>query len=273
MPVEKDRTYHDASYCHLFSRIDINDASDVAVYQPLINQLIMDLSVNILRSTAGIHENAKNKHYHYHAILDQDFNKLNPKIANNNYYKNKLINKLGLKDKSRYMIVIHQPYTTPLLPAIDTAVHRFLRYPLKERKPILELCTDCSDTINGMMNSSEAEYQFALETKIKSENKDLMKITKYNDIESHLRELNIEVNQDNLWKIYYEINKYICRHDSIPPSDTSIKTYGDRYYNNNAPEEELEIKFKKMASNFQKKKLEDMTPQETAQYYLTKLKY
>jgi hypothetical protein len=277
MGIEKDRVYHDGSFCHLFTRVDINDASDVTVYQPIISQIITDLSVNVIRSTAGIHENAKHKHYHYHAILGSSFSELNPKQYDKfptQHSKNKIINELGLKDKTRIMIVIHRPYTTPLLPSIDTAVHRFLRYPLKERKPILELCSDCSDTINGMINCSDSEYQFALEQKQKQENKDLIKITKYQQIEAHLRQMELEIDNENYWKIYYETNKYICKNDSIPPTDNTIETFSQRYFNNNASEEQLVAKFKKMASKHQSKTtIDNMTTQELSHYYLNKLKY
>jgi len=272
MGQEKDKTEQDASFCQLFSRFNINDASDVAVYQPIINQLISDLSVNILRSTAGFHDNAKNKHYHFHAILDSDYNQLNSKYTTQ-YHKNKIINKKGLKDKSRDIsIKIQRPYTTPLLPDLDTAVHRFLRYPLKERKPIMELCTDCSDTITGMINCSDSEYQFALEQKLKTENKELIKITKYKEIENHLKELNLEIESSEIWRIYYETNKYICQHDSIPPTDNVLETFSQRYINNNASEEYLQSKFKKMAYRHQiKTNTNDLSPQQFGEYLMKKL--
>lgn len=230
--MDESKVYHsDLSLNCLKIRVNIDTDEEVEKYISVLNSWISTLQLYPYEQyTAGIHDNAKHKHFHYHILLRQE--NIPKELLNPSYYfahkqYGYLIKKKGLKDFPKYSIKVESVYTDDLQPNIDTAINKFLRYPLKEGKPLSTFCSFSTSTLAGMCSTAEEEFRFAQEQADKNRLAEENKITKWNQIRDHLDGLGIEVADDPA-EIWIRISKYMSA-DTIPPTFKTIDTMTERY--------------------------------------------
>lgn len=213
------------NYCLLKIRINFEDQDKVEEYLKIVTEYICSTGVPFTEYTAGCHYKCERQHFHYHLILDININKVPKELKNPSYhFKKKYIVKKELKDFPTYSIKVEPLQVDSLQPSEETARNRFLRYPLKEGKPIPNYCSYSTDTLDGMCTTAMEEFRFAEEQKLKTENSDKLKVSKWNEIRDYLDSLNIE----DPYEIWMAIARKM-KDDSIPPTFKTIDTNTERY--------------------------------------------
>lgn len=221
-----EKQFPDTSFCLCKIRIDFNTAEEYADRLHAITTFVKDYELDIKDQVAGIHNHTKRhgEHFHYHLVLNGDYNNSKP-FKNPSYYFNKHLAKIGLKEKFGYSIgKIEQLYIDETQPDVDTAYHKFIRYPLKDKQPIHNLCSYTEEELSVMANTAFEENRFAQEQLIKKQQEEQMKITKWTDIRDYLD----SKNATDLQVIWQLVAKYMST-DQVPPTIKAVTTIVERY--------------------------------------------
>ena len=224
--------YPDVSFCFLKIRVNFDTEDQVEELLEILTEYIRFTKVEFTTYTSGTHYKCDRKHFHYHIILNTDIKNIPTQFKNPNYHFKKkfILEKKGLKDWPTYSMKAESLYVDELQPDIETATNKFLRYPLKEGNPIRNYCSISTLQLDGMIETAKEEFRFAEEQKIKTEQEQRIKITKWNEIKEYLD--NQVVDEGNLWDnpsdVWYCVAKKM-RQDTIPPTLKAIDTMTERY--------------------------------------------
>lgn len=243
--------HHDEPLSVLKIRCDYDpyEPTDLSYNLNIYKNYLKTFEQFIQTYTAGIHLPTKKhpQHFHIHIILNrpaQILLKLAP-FKNPNFYFKKLLKDLNInydKPGSSKSLGKPQPlYTDNIQPTLETAIHKTLRYPLKNRLPIHELCPyHTPDQLILMMDTAFEENRFAIEQTIKAEAKDEARLTRWTTIRDHLDDLYPPSTHYHASPsaIFIAIVNF-TRTDNPPPTIQTIKSTTERYYLSNMTESQI----------------------------------
>lgn len=174
----------DSPYVLLGFRVNlIVDDANLTSALKIIDDYLLDRGWKCIRSSAGIHRESKNPHFHTHLVCDSAAAlKLYHKES---YPFNKYLEKNNLKIES-YSIKMEPPKVEEGDTDIESAVLRFLRYPLKEGNPIHSHCINID--IQPLMLEAQAHWKLSKEQFHKDEVKREQDKLRWNQIVKHLDE-------------------------------------------------------------------------------------
>lgn len=177
--------------------------------------------------TCGIHLNATQPHFHYHIIIEGDL-KLRQLKNIKYWFKDKFLAKKGLKElfNNKYSITSEALKLDDNQPTVGTAINRFLRYPLKENRPIYDYCCFNEQILHGMCLTAAEEFRFATEQADKNRIQLEQKITKWNEIRDYLVGLGIPSTDPS--EVWARISSKMSA-DVIPPCTTTVDKFTERY--------------------------------------------
>lgn len=138
----------------------------------------------IVKSSAGIHEASKHKHYHYHLIVEPTAVKLYS--TGEAYAFKKYLREVGQWDqlKGNHSVKDEKIKLEEGDEDIESAENRFLRYPLKEGTPLENYCVNIN--LDLLMQTAVAQFQH-LKEKIQADQlKDENNKLKWNTLCRHL---------------------------------------------------------------------------------------
>ena len=173
----------DYPYILLGFRINLKTADeDPSQFTAQVADYLKHRGWKIIRSSGGIHiENCKNPHIHLHyEVCPQSLTKLycQEKYPYNIYLRE---NNLEIKDQA---IKREAPKVEEGDTDVESAVLRFLRYPLKEGKPISTSCLNID--VDTLMLEAQAHWKLAKEQHHKDEVKKEQDKLKWNQIVKYL---------------------------------------------------------------------------------------
>tara|TARA_Y100000401_G_C8315625_1_gene222226 strand:+ start:53 stop:892 length:840 start_codon:yes stop_codon:yes gene_type:complete len=241
--------HHDTPLSVLKIRCDYDpdDPSDLSYNLNIYENYLKTFSQYIQTYTTGIHLPTKKhpSHFHIHIILNKSATEMKqiPPFKNKSYYFKELLKDLNIdynKPGSSKCLGEPRPlYTDPTQPDIETAIHKTLRYTLKDQLPVHELCPyHTPDQLILMTRTAVEEYRFAKEQIQKNEAKDEARLTRWTTIRDHLDDLHM--NTATPKAIFKAIVQFTIN-DNPPPTIQTIKSTTERYYLSNINEEELDI--------------------------------
>jgi hypothetical protein len=239
MPIPKGDLATDCSnsYITLREDYDPNDPGSLPNLVACTKVYLETIKEHIETYVSGLHEPTKRHphHFHTHIVLNKPLElALKDKyLSNAYYYYPKLLKEQGLYNsnvETRNARSISKPKHIILLPGLtlQDSIHQFLRYPLKDKNPLAELCDDKYDIsqLNNMAHTASEHNQFAKEQTAKAQAKDELKVTKWNAIKDHLSQFPHPMEPQTIFRQIV----LFTRTDNPPPSLSTIKTNTEKYY-------------------------------------------
>ena len=217
--VHRTQTHDEYQYQLFGIRYDvIEDFSSNFIEK--VEQILEKRGYRILRKSAGINDEAKTrgKHIHYHCEL-QALNVQRYKTGESYIFK-KTAKSLGinLPSENKSWAISTPEVVTQTNQDAEVGVLKWLRYPLKELKPIYQYCEGID--VEELSKIANAEYKFSLEEIEKKNLKKEEDKTRWNTLCAHVDSLNP--------KRYYDVIKaiYLYTQEENPP--VSMKWIADK---------------------------------------------
>jgi len=217
--VHRAKTHEEYNYVLFGIRYDVSDGFNENFIEKI--QLILEKrGYRILRKSAGINDDAKirGKHIHFHCELEA----LNVVVykTGESYAFKKVAKELNIKlpQENKSWAVSTPEVATQHDQEAEVGVLKWLRYPLKELKPIRQYCEGID--IDELAAIANAEYKFSLEEIEKKELKKEEDKLRWNKLCAHIDELQP--------KRYYDVIKgiYLYTQEENPP--VSMKWIADK---------------------------------------------
>lgn len=219
MKVRRTQAHDDYNYQLFGFRYDLIDGFNEDFIEEII-KILEKRGYRILRKSAGINDEAKTRgtHIHFHCELEA-LNVLRYKTGETYAFK-KVAKDLGInfpKETKSWAISMPEAVTQTNQEA-EVGVLKWLRYPLKELKPIYKHCDGIE--VEELAKLANAEYKFSLEEIEKKNLKKEEDKTRWNTLCAHVDSLQP--------KRYYDVLKaiYLYTQQENPP--VSMKWIADR---------------------------------------------
>lgn len=221
----------DSSYNLLGFRVNYEIDTDLQAYLSVIDSYLEHRGWKVVKSSAGVHTNSKNKHFHIHIVSQVDtalkIYKTGERYPFNIYIKENNL-KIG-----QYSIKSEGPKLEEGDTDLHSAIERFLRYPLKEGVALHSHCINI-DT-DSLMQTAQAQYKLVLEAQHKDEVKQQQDKLKWNQIVKHLDDKKPTTYEE----VFSELIEY-TREDNPPVTIKVLNTKSINY-----------MKLRKLLTNLQ----------------------
>lgn len=217
--VHRTQTHDEYNFILFGFRYDLIDGFNEDFIEQII-KILNKRGYRILRKSAGINDEAKTRgtHIHFHCELEA-LNVVRYKTGESYAFK-KVAKELGIsfpKETKSWAISTPEVVTQHNQEA-EVGVLKWLRYPLKELKPIYKYCDGID--VEELAKIANAEYKFSLEEIEKKNLKKEEDKTRWNTLCHHIDSLEP--------KSYYDVLKaiYLYTQEENPP--VSMKWIADR---------------------------------------------